>query len=198
MAGEQMATEPLIESCRACRDKELHFDQVVALWAYQDRVRTAVVAAKYPQRAALGDAIGRRLGSEVLEQLAVRLPDAVTFVPSHMTRRISRGGVGTAVIASAVARTIQRPCRAFLKATRATSKQAWLDDEARLANVQGAFAIRNRYDLCRSPALPLGHVLIVDDVLTTGATSNEIARVLRECGVTRVTLAVVARAIGSR
>jgi predicted amidophosphoribosyltransferase len=85
-----------------------------------------------------------------------------------------------------------------LKATRAISKQAWLDDEARLANVRGAFAVRRRYALFRPPVLPPQHVLIVDDVLTTGATSNEVARVLRESGVEKVSLAVVARAIGSR
>jgi predicted amidophosphoribosyltransferase len=170
----------------------------VALWSYQDRVCDAVVAAKYPKNAALADALGRRLGAALLERCGDSLPDLVTCVPSHLTRRVARGGNGTAVIATAFAQTIERPFRNLLRTTRAIAKQAWLDDQQRLKNVHGAFSVKKRYAFSRTPEPPNRHILVIDDVLTTGATANEVARVLCGSGVRRVSLAVVARAIRSR
>ena len=184
--------------CIHCRDQAFHFDRVIALWAYQDLVCEAVVASKYPRQAALGDALGRRLAAIVQNACAADWPDVVTYVPSFLTRRVSRGGNGAAVIASAVARGIGRRCRPLLKTTRPIAKQAWLNDQQRLENVGGAFAVKRSYALHRTPQPPNRHILVVDDVLTTGATANEVARVLRVSGVKRVSLAVVARAIRSR
>ncbi len=186
---------PESAGCIHCRKQDFQFDRVVALWAYQDLVCEAVVAAKYPRQAALGDALGHRLAAVVHERLADDLPEVVTYVPSYLTRRVSRGGNGTAVIASAVAHDIGRPCRPLLRTTRSIAKQAWLDDPQRLENVRGAFAVKRSYAFSRTPQPPNRHILVVDDVLTTGATANEVARVLRGSGVRRVSLAVVARAI---
>lgn len=184
--------------CVHCRNQAFQFDRVIALWAYQDLVCEAVVAAKYPRQAALGDALGRRLAAVARSRLAADLPDLVTYVPSFLTRQVSRGGNGAAVIASAVARGIGCRCRPLLRTTRPIAKQAWLDDQQRLENVHGAFAVKRSYAFHRTPQPPNRHILIVDDVLTTGATANEVARVLRGSGVKRVSLAVVARAIRSR
>ena len=186
------------QTCHQCRNNDHQYDRVVALWAYQDRVCDAVVAAKFPKHAALGDAMGRRLGAVVLEGFADGIPEVVTYVPSHLTRRVSRGGNGTAVIAAAVAQSIGRPCRALLRTTRAIAKQAWLDDNERRENVHDAFSVKRSYAFPRTPEPPNRHVLVIDDVLTTGATANEVARVLHGSGVRRVSLAVVARAIRSR
>ncbi len=183
--------------CGYCRQKALSFDGVAALWAYRDRVCEAVVGAKYPHRAALGDALGRRLAAVIEEDFSDQMPDAVTFIPAYLTRRMSRGGTGTAVIASAVARQIGRPCRALLRANRPIAKQAWLDDQERKRNVQGAFSAKRRYAFSRSPEPRNRHILVIDDVLTTGATANEVAEVLLATGANRVSLAVVARAIRS-
>ena len=122
-------------------------------------------------------------------------PDVVTYVPSCLTRRVARGGNGASLIASAVAHRIGRPCRSLLRTTRSIAKQAWLDDDQRQQNVQGAFALKRSYAFPRMPQPHDRHILVVDDVLTTGATANEVARVLRGGGARRVTLAVVARAV---
>ncbi len=184
-------------SCPHCRQLEFCFDGVIVLWAYQGRVCEAVVAAKYAHQTPLGDALGRRLAARVQSMIADDLPDWVTYIPSHLTRQISRGGNGNQVMAAAVARAVGRPCRRRLRTTRRIDKQAWLDDAQRIENVRGAFSLRKSYASARSPELANRHILLVDDVLTTGATANEVARVLRDGGARRVSLAVIARAIRS-
>ncbi len=193
----EMASLRRAEPCVHCRNLDLEFDSVVALWAYQDRVCDAIVAAKFASQAPLGDALGRRLGVLVADKMAGDLPDIVTYVPSHITRQFRRGGNGNQVIASAVGRAIGRSCRVFLRTTRRISKQAWLSDAERVENVRGAFSLKRSYAFTGSPEIAQRHVLVVDDVLTTGATGNEVARVLRDRGADRVSLAVVARAIRS-
>lgn len=195
MPQEQSGGDPVegsIASCVHCRKQKFQFDGVAGLWAYHGRVSDAIVAAKYAHCAPLGDAMGRRLGARVADVFSEDLPSIVTMVPSHQLRRFQRGGIGNQAIATAVATEIRRPSKELLRANRKTEKQAWLDDFQRQKNVHGAFSLKNGYALRR---LPKAHVLVIDDVLTTGATANEAARVLRAAGVRRVSLAVVARAI---
>jgi competence protein ComFC len=144
--------------------------------------------------------------------------DFVTWVPSYHTRRWVRGGNSVSQIAQEVAKRLKAANVDCLKTTRRLRKQAWLKDDERLKNVSGAFAVRKRYawrpssqsttagtsTLAGTSALAgtstryeiaNKHVLVVDDVMTTGATTNEIARVLKQVGAARVSVAVVARAI---
>ena len=111
------------------------------------------------------------------------------------------GASGWVTIATAVATGIGRPCRQLLRITRQIEKQAWLNESERAKNVRGAFAPKKSYAF---PSRSRGisgqqiagrHILVVDDVLTTGATANEVARVLKDAGASRVTVAVVARAV---
>lgn len=193
--GRQLGPEP--PACPHCRDQSLQFDRVVAMWSYQNQVCDAVVAAKYAHHSPLGDALGRRLGQ--LDHLSdLELPDLVTYVPSHVTRQFARGGNGNQAIAVGVAGQIHRPCRTLLRMTRRIAKQAWLDDDQRRENVRDAFALKKSYDFRGVSGVANRHVLVVDDVLTTGATANEVSRVLKQHGAQRVTLAVVARAIRSQ
>ena len=186
-AGQQV-------SCAQCRVRNFRFASVFALWIYKDRVRDAVVASKYASHAALADALGTRLGRRILADSS-NLPDWVTFVPSHWLRQMARGGNGGQVIAAAVSRVIRRPCYPLARLKRPISKQAWLNDQKREQNLRGAFMIKKSYAWSRARALAGRHVLVVDDVLTTGATANEMAIVLERAGARRVSLAVVARAV---
>ena len=149
-------------ACRRCRDSKLEFDQVFPLWAYLDRVRDAIVAAKYAHQAPLSDAFGRRLSDRLSLLVEHDCPDVVTFVPSHFSRQFSRGGNSNVTTATAVATGIGQPCRQLLRITRRIEKQAWLDEAERAKNVLGAFAPKKSYAFLRSTAerlirkLPIG------------------------------------------
>ncbi|WP_345324228.1 ComF family protein [Novipirellula rosea] len=190
--GNQTSGSP---QCPQCKEKTFQFDRVVALWRYHGLVCDAVVAAKYVSQSPLADALGRRLGKMLADQLASDFPTLVTFVPSYFTRQWSRGGIGVRTIAAAAASTLGIPCVPLLRASRRIAKQAWLENEDRIDNVRDAFEIRKRYGVLRSPDLSNQHILLVDDVFTTGATSNEVAGVLRQGGAPKVTIGVVARAV---
>ena len=199
-AAEDDASDPDSQNlhCQTCRDEKFDFDAVIALWIYRDRVCDAIVASKYGHNASLADALGDRLGVRVSDDLVSDPPSEVTFVPSHLFRQFSRGGIGTQAIAQAVASRLNIPLSQRLKAIRPIAKQAWLDDDHRKQNVHGAFAARKSYAFARSPKLDHRHILVIDDVLTTGATANEVARVLKDSGAARVTVAVVSRAVRTR
>lgn len=193
------------ESCVQCRKEKLLFATAIALWTYQDRVRDAVVAAKYGHQSPLGTALGRRLGRKVITQMETNdsiFPpvDIVTSVPSHWRRQSQRGGNGNQAVTAGLISEMKRKlnsvrCLNLLKITRAIKKQAWLDNQGRRENVSGAFRLKKSYALMKS--INQQHILVVDDVLTTGATANEVSRVLLDAGAKRVTLAVIARAIQS-
>lgn len=189
-----------VQSCLHCHDLQFEFEQVVACWSYHGAVCDAIVAAKYVHQAPLGDALGRRLGGLAAERLCDDPPDVVTFVPSHVSRQLTRGGNGMESIAEAATRRLSLffpriKCRQLLRTTRRIKKQAWLDDRQRQENVSGAFAIRKTSAPTGLPSFHNRHILLIDDVLTTGATASEVSRVLCQAGAKRVTLAVLARAI---
>ena len=184
--------------CLHCHNQNFTFKTILPLWLYRDRVRAAVLAAKHAHQTALGATLGRRLGTRVMEVQGKSCEfDLVTFVPSHFTRQFARGGNGNQVIAEEVGRTLGVECRKPLKITRRIRKQAWLGDQARIGNVSGAFSLKKSYAWGRTSRLTEKRILLIDDVMTTGATANEISRVLLAAGAHDVCLAVVARAIRS-
>lgn len=182
-------------------------DQTIALFRYQGLARDAVVASKYLTRQPLSMTLGRGLASAIGDASAPGQPlarsrpvDVVTWVPSHWTRRWARGGNSVEVIAAQAARKLAIPAVGLLKTTRQIKKQAWLSDPERQKNVSGAFTVRKSYALGSTGKMVKKwvdnqHVLVIDDVLTTGATTGEIARVLKFVGAARVSVAVVARAV---
>ncbi|MEM8913765.1 MAG: phosphoribosyltransferase family protein [Planctomycetota bacterium] len=207
--------------CPACRRAESNsgspssYAGVIAWARYDNAVKDAIVAAKYPRNAAITRELGRRLSErceEVAETMisasvnepALGLPtrpwDMVTSVPSRPWRRIRRGGSGARVLGEAVAAQLGLPHWPWLRAVRRTHKQAWLDDSERIGNVAGAFAPSTPFRWRWMESRPAGRwsgrrVLLVDDVMTTGATAAEISRVLLNAGAASIWVAVVARAV---
>jgi ComF family protein len=116
------------------------------------------------------------------------LPELLLPVPLHRRRLRQRGYNQALELAKPLARHFGLPlCRDVLLRTRVTAAQTELDALARRRNVRGAFAVR------AGSALP-AHVAILDDVMTTGATLAECARVLQRAGVARVDVWALARA----
>jgi ComF family protein len=110
----------------------------------------------------------------------------VIALPLHRSRLRARGYDQALELARPLARALQLPLlEGALRRTRATTPQSELSALARRRNLRGAFA-------CDGAALP-AHVVLVDDVMTTGATLHAAARALRRAGVERVDAWVCAR-----
>jgi ComF family protein len=117
--------------------------------------------------------------------------DLIVPVPMHWSRRWSRGVNQAGLLAESLARVLNVPCHhRVLVCRRRVRKQGTLGPAERRRNVRGAFGVAIGY------AIQGRRLLLVDDVLTTGATANEAARVLRQAGAASVEVAVVARATG--
>ena len=133
-------------------------------------------------------AAGRLLSQLMADALrGLPPPDALVPVPLHRARLRSRGYDQALELAKPLARTLRIPLLAdALVRRRETRPQSELDAVARQRNLRGAFEVRG------NQALP-GHVVLVDDVMTTGATLHAAATMLRRAGVQRVDAWVCAR-----
>jgi ComF family protein len=133
-------------------------------------------------------ALARPLAALLLEQCAAAVPPGAVLVPVPLARarERERGFNQAALVAERLARGLGAPFRPrWLARARATAPQTDLDAAARRANVRGAFVA--------STAAAGADVVLVDDVLTTGATAGECARALRAAGVRSVGVLTVAR-----
>jgi predicted amidophosphoribosyltransferase len=118
--------------------------------------------------------------------------DVVVPMPIHWLRRALRGTSSPEVMAEAIGAQLQvNLAKGMLRCARSTKKQSLLSPRQRQHNVRGAFCVSPKYP-------PQGlHVVLIDDIVTTGATASEAAQTLRRAGAARVTVAVVARAAAS-
>ncbi|MBN2491673.1 MAG: ComF family protein [Planctomycetes bacterium] len=175
--------------CPRCEDRPPHVREVRAPFPYQGPVGELIRRLKFKPEPALGRLLGGLVAGALREAPFGASPALVLPVPLHPRRRRARGFNQAALIARAIAPAIgaRLDCR-LLQRTRNTPSQIGRGVAARRENVRGAFRCR------RAVAVRGRAVVLADDVLTTGATVAEAARVLRRCGAVWVGVAVVARA----
>jgi ComF family protein len=173
--------------CRQCRERRPAFTCVYSGFRFEGRLRQAIHALKYSGR----QAVAVYLVDALVGVLSP--PDSAAFevcaVPLHADREAQRGFNQAALLAAGLAVAWGMPYLgpAALRRIRATDTQIGLDYVARRANVQGAFAA--------DPALVSGrHILLVDDVCTTGATLDACAGALLAAGAGTVVGVTLARA----
>jgi ComF family protein len=177
--------------CPRCKDERFFFDSVVRLGSYEGALRTAVLRIKDPRYRALAMALGDLLAGSCSSRLAAWKPDAIVPVPMHWSRRLWRGTNSPQTIAERFAAQLGIPLAAHLLARRRrTAPQTSLSANKRLANVRGAFRARGHRDL------PGSRLLLIDDIMTTGATVNEAAKMLSRAGASFIGIVVLARAEG--
>lgn len=164
------------------------YDRARAAVLHDGPARTLAHGLKYADRADLAPVMAawmHRAGRELIDA-----SDAIVPVPLHRARLLSRRYNQSAELARALAARTGKPLvSGALTRRKATRPQVGLGRNARLDNVAGAFAI----DAKRASAIAGRHVLLVDDVLTTGATVNAAARVLKRGGAASVSVLTFAR-----
>jgi ComF family protein len=171
--------------CGRCQRHPPAFDATFAPFRYEEPVRHLIHALKfranYPSARLLGQLMAEAL-TGVKNKPALLLP-----VPLHPSRYRERGFNQAAEVARTLSRQLHIPLDPYCCArARATQPQAELPAKERLRNLKKAFRI--------IAAPRASHVAIVDDVVTTGTTVNELAKVLKAAGVERIDVWACARA----
>jgi ComF family protein len=194
LPGCGRCAEPVDEAgpCPRCRRAPPPFVSAHAAFVHTGPLARAIHRFKYEGHSALALPLARALAAEAAPWLAqVGRAGGPTLVPIplHRGRLLRRGYDQAALLSRALARATRLPLRTgLLHRIRATCRQVGLTEAERTENVHGAFAVRGR--------VPSGTVVLVDDVLTTGATARAASAVLREAGVPRVHVLTLARAVG--
>jgi len=171
--------------CGHCLNKTPHFTRTLAAFTYAFPVDALIQALKYGGNLAAAGPLTHTLGQRATTQA---LPDVLIPMPLHPSRLKDRGFNQSAEIAKILARTLNIPIALdACRKTRDTAPQASLPLKERGSNVKGAFAC--------SMDLSGKRVAMVDDVMTSGATLNELAKTLAKQGASEISAWVVARAI---
>lgn len=174
--------------CLACDGRSMAFRRAVAVGRYQGNLRELVLRLKYRGEKSITGYLGRRMVERLSREDFTPEIDAVVPVPMRWWRLFLRGYNQAEMLAEEIARRLAKPIlfRALAKA-KDTRPQVRLTGYDRARNLRGSFRARQprRVDGKR--------ILLVDDVLTTGATANECARALLSAGARDVFVAVAAR-----
>lgn len=182
---------PAPGSCNWCRANRLRFDRAVVLGAYRGELRKAVLRMKRSSSEPLSAALARLYNDSRGEQIASLRPDLAVPVPMFWARRLVRGTNSPEILADCLGRHLRVPLAGgVLFRRRNTLLQQNLPPTRRFRNVHDAFRLRASYHFDGA------RVLLVDDILTTGATCSEAARLLKQAGASMVAVAALARAEG--
>jgi ComF family protein len=177
---------PPADDCPKCRNQSVAFDGAFRLGPYEGLCREVILKLKHGKHEGLAEVVGKlwaRSRDGALRELTI---SAVVPVPLHWRRRWSRGYNQAEVLAAAWAKALGKPLRhRWLRRRRPTEFQTSLTKTARQDNVRGAFSIRS------DPSIRGACILLIDDVLTTGATASEAARALKQAGAKQVFVAVL-------
>ena len=178
--------------CDICRDDESGstikgFDTAYTYGPYEGELRRLIQLYKYDRIHTLCAPLGRLLISGLPSHEKF---DWIVPVPLHWRRRWQRGFNQAELLARIVSRHAGVPLVSTLKRKKPTVAQAGLSDTQRRTNTEHAFSITEKHRF----AIKGKHILLIDDVLTTGATLSAASRVMRRAGARRITVLTVARA----
>ena len=187
-----------IDLCRHCRcdnpaysgrkSRPQFLDSFTAVWYYEGDVRSSLLRYKFGGRRSYASGYGRLLAMELLKTYPDGF-DMLTWIPISRRRKWKRGYDQVELIARAVARELGVEPRRLLRKIRHNPPQSGLKDASqRRANVLGA------YQVIQPEAVVGKRIVLLDDILTTGATASECARVLKTAGAKEVHCAAMAAA----
>lgn len=188
---------PSAPLCRTCRLAPPPFERAVCYGPYRDRMRAAIHALKYRQMTPAARPLGRML-AQTIGQFAAEAPAAMLLlpVPLHRSRMAQRGFNQAHALAEHALNALRKShphwrltmAPRSLMRLRPTPIQAGLTARQRRLNVRGAFSVTD------ATALDGQHILLIDDIFTTGATVRAASLALLKAGAASVWVATLARA----
>ena len=171
--------------CRLCRSGLTEFDALYCVGAYEGRLRELIHLFKYAPMERLHRPLGAFLRTGLPREATF---DSIVPMPLHRKRQRERGFNQAELLAQEVARVASLPVELAVTRTRYTVQQAGLTGKQRRNNVRDAFEVKD-------PARVAGkRILLVDDVVTTGASANSCALALKRAGASFVAVLALARA----
>ena len=190
LCGKPLGTAE--EICQECRsrvllntappriDKGAFFDKAAAgLW-YENDVRHAIHGLKYREKQSYARPLARVMAYAFEHKLEAEI-DLISFVPTNPSTLRKRGYNQAELLARELAKLLNKPCLPLLEKTRETRPMHGLRPEERRANVLGAYRL-----CCEGQFVAGKRILLCDDILTTGSTLSECARMLKMDGAAGV------------
>jgi ComF family protein len=177
--------------CGRCIKKLPAFDYAYSPLHYEDDVIRLMHQFKFREKIAFSRTLGEIMlecwQMKTMKSGNVDTPDCLLPVPLHKSRMRQRGFNQSIELSRVIAKKLNIPIEYdAVSRTRSTSAQTGLNSTQRRKNIKGAFKVVQK--------IPAKHVLIIDDVMTTGSTVNELARILKKAGVEQVGVLCLARA----
>lgn len=173
--------------CPACRKRKPFFDCARSAAVYTGLLKEMILDFKYRGAIWLSPDLGQLMLACLRTHFSAPDIDCVTYVPLHKTRERERTYNQSFLLAKEIAVGLNRKASDYLARVQAATSQTHLTSAERADNVKNKFTVKKRCDLKGQ------RVLLVDDVMTTGATVNECARVLKNAGAREVLVLTAAR-----
>jgi ComF family protein len=174
--------------CALCRRGVRGFDAAYSFGFYEAELRKLIHLFKYGRVRTLSGPLGKLLARALPREQAF---DVIIPMPLHWRKRWQRGFNQSELLAREIGRRTHTPVENALRRVRNTAAQAGLTSAKRRLNVSGAFQVKKHAAI---DAINGRRVLLIDDVMTTGATAASCARALQRAGARQVTLLTLARA----
>lgn len=177
----------ILERCADClRATARPWHHAIAVMRLEGFGRELIHRFKYRKQPELARPFGL-LAAQRWRESGRAAPDLLVPMPLHWTRQLQRGYNQAALLAEVMGGELALPVRQVLRRTRRTRAQARLNREARQRNLAGAFCVSGQA-LCQNRS-----ILLLDDVLTTGATLAAAATALRQAGAREIGILILAR-----
>lgn len=185
-----LVEQPLLlaDQLDVLHNRKKYFDHSLVIFHYSETIQNLIHLMKYKSLPGIATLFGRAIGHLVQERKIFYDLDMIIPVPLHSLRYRERGFNQATLIAREIGRLTQIPVKdKVLKRIRYTRQQAKFNKEERAENVRNAFRVTD------ASIVKEKNVALVDDVLTTGSTMNECAKVLRQCGARQITTITIVR-----